>query len=108
MPTHSASKLDALHMPRESQPPAPPSAVVEWRIQPDGNVRTPLPNMSATRDFPKRETIESRQLQKINSLLKSIIPANAFYTAKLKASDFKEGFSSLERFSGNVPFTVRH
>jgi phenylacetate-CoA ligase len=51
-----------------------------------------------------RAAVEAEQLAKLRSLLNAIVPANAFYTAKLR--DCGE-ITSLEDFTRLVPFTTK-
>jgi phenylacetate-CoA ligase len=51
-----------------------------------------------------RAALEAEQLAKLGSLLNAIVPANAFYTAKLR--DCGE-ITSLEDFSRRVPYTTK-
>lgn len=51
-----------------------------------------------------RQSLESLQLQKLNSLFEQILPASAFYSQKFK--DNKSEFSSLDEF-GSSPFTTK-
>ena len=51
-----------------------------------------------------RAALEAEQLTKLRSLLNAIVPANAFYTAKL--GDCAE-IASLEDFTHFVPFTTK-
>ena len=51
-----------------------------------------------------RVALEAEQLAKLRSLLKAIVPANAFYTAKLRGCG---AITSLEDFTRVVPFTTK-
>jgi phenylacetate-CoA ligase len=51
-----------------------------------------------------RATLEADQLAKLRSLLKAILPANAFYTARLHDC---EAIRTLEDFTRLVPFTTK-
>jgi phenylacetate-CoA ligase len=57
---------------------------------------------TGTRDG--RATLEAQQLATLRSLLKAIVPANAFYTAKLRDCD---EIRTLEDFTRVVPFTTK-
>ena len=51
-----------------------------------------------------REALEAEQLARLRSLLKAIVPTNAFYTAKLRDCD---EITTLEDFTRLVPFTTK-
>ncbi len=74
----------------------------------------PASNASATRpepsarDFPAREVIEQTQLRKLNALLNTVLPANAFYARKLGKGLRGWSPGSLAEFSQTVPFTTKH
>jgi phenylacetate-CoA ligase len=55
--------------------------------------------------FPDRGTIEADQLSKVQALLAALAPANAFYTAKLRAAGIDARLTRLGEFSERVPFT---
>jgi phenylacetate-CoA ligase len=57
---------------------------------------------TGTRDG--RATLEAQQLATLRSLLNAIVPANAFYTAKLRDCD---EIRTLEDFTRVVPFTTK-
>ncbi len=54
-----------------------------------------------------REEIQTAQLHKLNALLDAIIPANPFYTSKLKKSGLKPPLQSLDEFVQTTPFTTK-
>ena len=53
---------------------------------------------------PRRDLGNVMPLSAINDLLGAILPANAFYAAKLQ--DLR-GIESLEEFGARVPFTTK-
>ena len=48
--------------------------------------------------FPNRQHIEARQLEQLRKLLDTIVPANRFYTEKLRAAGFDAHVNSLDDF----------
>jgi phenylacetate-CoA ligase len=56
----------------------------------------------------QRATMETDQLGKLQALLTALVPANAFYFAKLRAAGVTGDIGSLEEFSARVPFTYKH
>src|ERR1041384_1581382 len=57
---------------------------------------------------PDRTHIEQLQLGKIRALLKSVLPANAFYAQKLSACGLNFSPKSLEEYCNRVTLTTRH
>ena len=55
--------------------------------------------------FPDRGRIEAGQLAKLRILLRALLGANAFYSAKLSAAGIGPDLSSLEEYSSRMPFT---
>jgi phenylacetate-CoA ligase len=55
--------------------------------------------------FPDRSSIEAHHLAKLQALLAALVPANAFYFAKLRAAGIGSGVASLQQFFERVPFT---
>lgn len=87
-------------------PAAPISAgqlVAEWTTGHAGLVGTGTPAPG----FPLRAEIERVQLEKVNALLSTILPRNAFYASKLAASA-RSGFKDLNSYFQAIPFTTRH
>lgn len=58
--------------------------------------------------FPDRSKIERLQLQKLEALLQTILPANPFYARKLAALGKALSFSRLDSYGRVVPFTTKH
>jgi phenylacetate-CoA ligase len=58
--------------------------------------------------LPQRAQIEQVQLQKLRSLLKTILPSNPFYARKLAACGHALSVSDLDEYSHVVPITTRH
>jgi phenylacetate-CoA ligase len=56
--------------------------------------------------FPDRAALHSHQLEQLRQLLRTIVPANRFYTGKLRASDVDLGLPTLEHFQ-QLPFTTK-
>lgn len=56
--------------------------------------------------FPSRAALESGQLAQLRTLLGALVPANRFYTAKLRAAGLTPDLASLEAFS-KLPFTTK-
>src|SRR5690349_2823554 len=57
---------------------------------------------------PDRGHIEQLQLSKTRALLKSLLPANPFYTQKLAACGPGPSPRDLQEFRRLVPLTTRH
>jgi len=51
--------------------------------------------------------IEAEQLEKLQTLLAAIVPANPFYTSKLAESGVDAGIASLAAFRERAPFTYK-
>jgi phenylacetate-CoA ligase len=60
------------------------------------------------RALPQRAHIEKVQLQKLRTLLDTILPANAFYARKLAGVEPASSFASLDEYSQRIPITTRH
>src|SRR5437870_8732273 len=56
----------------------------------------------------QRAIMETDQLGKLQALLTELVPANAFYSAKLRAAGVTGDIGSLEEFSARVPFTYKY
>jgi phenylacetate-CoA ligase len=56
--------------------------------------------------FPSRAEIGSQQLRQLDSLLFAIVPANPFYTAKLRAAGLAPAITSLGELAG-LPLTTK-
>lgn len=56
---------------------------------------------------PTRPEIEADQIGKLNRLIREIVPANPFYTAKIRAGGLENGVSSLCEFFDRMPFTTK-
>ncbi len=59
------------------------------------------------RQHAGHEGIDRLALEKVNALLRAIVPANRFYAQKL-AITAPPAFQSLREFSGRIPFTTKH
>jgi phenylacetate-CoA ligase len=57
--------------------------------------------------FSNREGLETEQLARLRSLIATLIPANAFYTQKLRAAGTGSEIESLSRFFELAPFTLK-
>ena len=57
--------------------------------------------------FPKRIALANSQTIQLQALLAVIIPANAFYTAKLEAAGARRRITSIGQFQ-QLPFTFKH
>jgi phenylacetate-CoA ligase len=57
--------------------------------------------------FPNRQEIEAVQLDQLQKLLRAIVPANRFYTEKLRAAGFDANVGSLTGFRARCPFTTK-
>jgi phenylacetate-CoA ligase len=57
--------------------------------------------------FPNRQFLADHQLEKLNTLLAAIVPANRFYTAKLKAAGCAGPLPDLDTFTAQFPFTTK-
>ena len=57
--------------------------------------------------FPKRHIIAQRQSDALRALLRALIPANPFYTAKYDAARAPGKVSHLGDFYGGFPFTTK-
>lgn len=55
-----------------------------------------------------RAEIQAAQLEKLNALLKAIIPANGFYTKKFQQAGLNLPLTSLDEFCQRAPFTTKH
>jgi phenylacetate-CoA ligase len=55
--------------------------------------------------FPDRSSIEAHHIAKLQALLTALVPANAFYSAKLHAAGIGSRVASLEEFRERGPFT---
>src|SRR4051812_2470440 len=55
--------------------------------------------------FPSRQAIEQLQLEKLRSLLDSVLPSNPFYARKLSAR--VKNLTSVSEFSKATPFTTK-
>ena len=55
----------------------------------------------------RRQVIAQRQIELLRPLLRSLIPDNAFYTAKFEATDFPAKVSHLGDFYERFPFTTK-
>ncbi len=53
------------------------------------------------------EEIRRAQLASLNELLKTVVPANPFYTRKVLQADIVREFSSFEEFTRVFPFTTK-
>jgi phenylacetate-CoA ligase len=51
--------------------------------------------------------IRNGQLDSLNELLRKIVPANAFYTEKIRKAGAPDHYESLEEFSRLFPFTTK-
>jgi phenylacetate-CoA ligase len=58
--------------------------------------------------FPTREEIEQVQLRKLQSLLETILPSNAFYARKLAGCETANATTNLESYARLIPITTRH
>ena len=61
----------------------------------------------ASEIFPKRQTIAQRQSDALRGLLRALIPANPFYSAKYDAAHAPGKVSHLGDFYGGFPFTTK-
>jgi phenylacetate-CoA ligase len=59
-----------------------------------------------TPTFPSRDAIEADQLERLRELVRSLVPANRFYTPLLRAAGLDREVRSLEHFRG-LPFTTK-
>jgi phenylacetate-CoA ligase len=57
--------------------------------------------------YAGRDAIDRLALEKVNALMRAIVPANRFYSQKLATSSLPV-FESLRDFSGRIPFTTKH
>ncbi len=57
--------------------------------------------------FPRRQTIAQRQSQQLGALLRAILPANRFYTAKFAAAGTPGKVSHLGDYCDSFPFTTK-
>ena len=55
-----------------------------------------------------RKKVETKQLKKLQRMLAAVLPANRFYSEKIKKSNIKPEFSGLGEFFANFPFTTKH
>jgi phenylacetate-CoA ligase len=55
--------------------------------------------------FPDRAALAAHQLAQLQALLKTLLPANAFYTGKLQTAGVSADIESLGAFTKCVPFT---
>jgi phenylacetate-CoA ligase len=57
--------------------------------------------------FLNRPSLTRAHLERLNGLLRAIIPSNPFYTSKLEKAGLAPVVSSLEEFSERFPFTTK-
>ncbi len=57
--------------------------------------------------FPKRHVIAQRQTEALQTLLRSVLPANPFYNAKFEAARSPSRVSLLGHFYERFPFTTK-
>jgi phenylacetate-CoA ligase len=60
-----------------------------------------------TAGFANRAALQAEQLRQLRSLLKTLLPANPFYAAKLRDSGLAADVASLEEFCRRCPFTTK-
>ena len=58
-------------------------------------------------DAKSRMTTRDSQLEQLRSLLKGLVPENAFYSRRLRESGITEPIDSLEDFFRRMPFTLK-
>lgn len=56
---------------------------------------------------PRRQTIAQRQIDGLRALLRTLIPANAFYTAKFEAAEVPAKVNHLGDLATRFPFTTK-
>jgi len=61
----------------------------------------------STSGFSNRGSVESHQLTKLRELLATLLPNNAFYAGKFRATGIDANLSSLAEFFERVPFTSK-
>ena len=61
----------------------------------------------APENFPKRQVIAQRQSDALRALLRAVLPANPFYTAKFNAAGAPGKVSHLGDFYDRFPFTTK-
>ena len=61
----------------------------------------------AAENFPKRQVIAQRQIEALQNLLRTILPANAFYASKFEAAGAPSKVSLLGHFYDRFPFTTK-
>lgn len=61
----------------------------------------------ASEVFPKRHVISQRQTEALQGLLRTVLPANPFYTAKFAAAGAPSKVSILGHFYDRFPFTTK-
>lgn len=57
--------------------------------------------------FPRRTVIGQRQFEQLRELLRSLVPANSFYTAKYEAFGAPSKIARLHDFYERFPFTTK-
>jgi phenylacetate-CoA ligase len=60
-----------------------------------------------TGNFPSRAAIEASQFEQLRNLLRTILPANSFYTRKFSGAGVSADIKSLDDFRARVPFTTK-
>ncbi len=60
-----------------------------------------------TAGFPNRAALEAQQVARLRALLTAIVPANPFYTRKLKSVVAPQSIPDLAAFRALVPFTTK-
>lgn len=61
----------------------------------------------AIENFPKRHVIAQRQTEALQNLLRAVLPANPFYTAKFEAAGAPQKVPVLAQFYERFPFTTK-
>jgi phenylacetate-CoA ligase len=61
----------------------------------------------ATEGFPRRQTIAQRQFEQLRDLLRTLTPANPFYSAKYQAAGAPGKIARLGDFYQRFPFTTK-
>ena len=57
--------------------------------------------------FPKRLAIVNRQMDQLTALLRTVIPANPFYSLKFDTADAPRKIGHLGQFAERIPFTTK-
>jgi phenylacetate-CoA ligase len=58
-------------------------------------------------NFPRQQVITQRQFEQLRELLRAVLPANPFYTAKYEAAEAPSRVARLHDFHERFPFTTK-